>query len=318
MAMKTALGRLKRVELREAWTDEARDFTPWLSQPENLNALSEAIEDVELELEGTEVTVGTFKCDIVAIDGFTKGRVVIENQLDKTDHRHLGQIITYASGLDAKIIIWISREFCEEHRQAIDFLNEQAAPDLRIYGIELKLFRIGDSPMAPDFRIVSRPNDFLERVKSDKQGLSGTKLLYRDFWTAFKEYCEENGSTLKLGAPPAQNWFPLAIGRSNFMLSLTATTTHGRIGSEIYIGGSIAKRAFQLLEKDKHAIQKELGPLAWQELPDKNDTRIAHFQPNIKVTDRSTWPDSFKWLRERGEAFATVFGPRIKNLNLKD
>lgn len=316
--MKKPLGRLKAVELREAWTDEARDFTPWLAQPENLNALSEAIEDVELELEGTEVPVGTYKCDIVATDGFTKGRVVIENQLDKTDHKHLGQIITYASGLNAKTIIWIAREIVDEHRQAIDFLNEQAAPDLRLYCVELKLFKIGDSPMAPDFRVVARPNVFLERVKSDKQGLSKTQTLYRDFWTAFKEYCEEAGSTLRIGAPPAQNWFALAVGRSGFMLSLTATNAHNRIGCEIYVSGGMAKRAFKLLEKDKLAIEKTLGALEWQELPDKTDVRIVQYRPKIEIENRSTWPVSFEWLRERAESFSAVFSPRIKQLNLKD
>src|SRR5687767_11158192 len=121
------LGRLEQVELRELWLDEARDFTPWLAQEVNLALLSSTL-GIELELEGVEVFVGSFKADIVARDISSDTKVIIENQLEKTNHDHLGKIITYASGVDAKSVIWIAKEFSEEHRRALDYLNENAAP----------------------------------------------------------------------------------------------------------------------------------------------------------------------------------------------
>lgn len=311
------LGHLKAVELREVWSDEAREFTPWLAKPENLSILSEAMGDVELETEDTEVHVGSFSSDIVAMDVLSKSRVIIENQLEKTDHGHLGQIITYASGLDAKIIVWIARKFTEEHRQAVDFLNEQTAPNLRIYGVEMKLFAIGDSLPAPEFRVVARPNDYVAQVNSERRGITKTALLYQEFWNSFKDYCEQAQSPLRLGKAPAKHWFTISIGRSNFVISLTANTMFNRIGCEIYIQGVNAKRAFKLLEKDKAEIQKTTGSLDWQELPEKQDCRIALFKQDVDVTDKAAWPDAFKWLQQQAGIFLSVFGPRVKSLDIE-
>lgn len=315
MAIKQ-LGVLAAVDLREVWRDEARDFTPWLAKPDNLVLLSQALGDVELELEDVEVSVGPFKSDIVATDIITKGRVVIENQLEKTNHDHLGKIITYASGLDAKIIVWIASEFTEEHRQAIDFLNEQAAPDLRIYGIEMKLFRIGNSEPAADFHIIARPNEYVASLKGEKRAMTETKVLYRNFWSDFKAYCEKNGTNLSLMKPPSQNWYPIAIGKAGCFLSATATVMHSRIGCELYLGGPTAKQAFKVLQADKAAIEKELGALEWQELPEGQDSRIVVYKPGVKLEDKDNWPIAFDWLRTKAEAFSRVLGPRVKALKL--
>lgn len=312
------LGALERVDLREVWTDEAREFTPWLAKQENLNQLSRVLGDVELELGTMEVPVGTFKSDIVALDAITKGRVIIENQLEKTNHDHLGKIITYASGLDARIIIWIAREFTEEHRQAVDFLNEQATPDLRIYGIEMKLFRIGESVPAPEFAVVARPNEYVAQLKSEKRGLSETKVLYKELWTEFKQFCEQNKATFAVRKPPSQHWIELSIGRSGMHISLTASTTLNRIGCEIYLGGPTAKQAFKQLLKEKAAIERDTGALEWQELPEGQDSRIVLFRQGVEVKDKSTWPDAFAWLKSKTELFTKVFGPRIRALKLED
>ena len=315
-AKNVVLGELKRVELREVWTDEARDFTPWLAKPENLMLLSKVLGDVELELEGVEVSVGTFKSDIVATDAMSKGRVIIENQLEKTNHDHLGKIITYASGLDARIIVWIAREFTEEHRQAVDFLNEQAAPDLRIYGIEMKLYRIGNSEPAPEFSVVSRPNEYVALLKNEKHGLTETRALYNEFWTGFKSSAEQARSTLSIGKPSTVNWIQLSIGRTNFYIGLTAKMKDSRVGCEIYIGGPTAKQAFKLLKEDKAAIEKETGSLDWQELPEGQDCRIVIFRQGVPITDKTAWPEAFKWLRTQAETFTRTFATRIRNLQL--
>ncbi len=311
------LGTLDPVDLRTVWTDEAREFTPWLSKAENLARLSKAL-DLELELEGTEILVGPFKADLVANETGTNSKVIIESQLERTNHDHLGKIITYASGLRANTIIWIAKEFTEEHRQAIDFLNEAAAPDLRIYAVEIRLYRIGNSPPAPFFEIISSPNEYAATAKREEGALTETKALYLDFWTRFREYCESRGSNLNLRKPRAQQWYGLAVGRSKFGLNLTASATLHRIGCEIYIRGIHAKRAFKLLEADKQLLEKELGPLEWMELPDKQDARIVTYKHDIDIQDETTQPTAFEWLRQKAESFYRTFSSRIKALPIAD
>ena len=262
-----SLGRLEPVNLREYWQDEARDFTNWLAEERNLSLLSDDL-GMDLELEGVEVAVGPYKADIVAHDISSDLRVVIENQLEKTNHDHLGKILTYASGLDASIMIWIAREFSEEHRRAFDFSNEQASPNLQCYGIEIELWKIGDFSPAPQFKIVSRPNEYTSEIKTDliSSNLTEAKALYLDLWNGFKKYCAEKGTTLKIRKPRPQQWFAIAVGRSKFQISLTASLQHQRIGCEIYIRGKNAKTAFKFLEEKKEQVEVTLGEIEWQEL----------------------------------------------------
>ena len=156
--MKPILAQLQRINVREAWKNEASDFTPWLAQVENLHNLAEVLGLSELELVQTEYQVGDFKLDILCTDD--DGEVIIENQLEKTNHTHLGQIITYAAGIGAKKVIWVAEAFRPEHVAALDFLNQNTTSDLNFFGVEMTLWRIADSPMAPSFNVVVKPNDW--------------------------------------------------------------------------------------------------------------------------------------------------------------
>lgn len=158
------LGRLQKVNLREVWLSEAGNFTPWLAQEENLSLLGEAI-GIELELESQETGVGPFRADILCKDTATDNWVLIENQLERTDHTHLGQLITYAAGLNAVTVVWIAERFTEEHRAALDWLNERTDEHINVFGLEIELWRIGDSPVAPKFNIISQPNDWSRTIK---------------------------------------------------------------------------------------------------------------------------------------------------------
>lgn len=158
------LGRLESVDLRTAWTSEPRDFTPWLAGEENLALLGETL-GLELEADGTEMGVGPFSADILCHLPGTEHWVLIENQLEQTDHTHLGQIITYAAGLDALTVIWVAARFVEEHRAALDWLNDNTAEGISFFGVEVQLWRIGDSPPAPRFNVVSKPNAWTKKVR---------------------------------------------------------------------------------------------------------------------------------------------------------
>ncbi len=150
-----ALGRLERVELRQVWTGEAADFPPWLAQ--NIAVLGDAL-NLELELEAQEQPVGPFRADILCKDTATGQWVLIENQLARTDHTHLGQLLTYAAGLDAVTVVWVAARFTDEHRAALDWLNAHTGEDIDFFGLEIELWRIGSSPIAPKFNVVSKPN----------------------------------------------------------------------------------------------------------------------------------------------------------------
>jgi Domain of unknown function (DUF4268) len=311
------LGTLESVDLRQVWLDEARDFTPWLAQPENLELLSDAL-SLELEFEGMEVPVGPYRVDIVAHEALTESRAIIENQLERTDHDHLGKLICYAAGRQAKIVIWIAREFTEEHRQAIDFLNQTGSTDLRFYAVQVRLLRIGDSLPAPHFEIISSPNEYLETVKKDQGTPSATGALYLEFWESFRDFCVKQGTTLNLTKPRARQWYNLSIGRSQFALSLSISAMRKRISCEIYLEGQNAKQAFKLLQGDKAAIEEKTGPLEWMELPAKQDCRIIKFRESIDIENREQWPTAFAWLSEQAKLFLDAFSEPIRRLVIDD
>jgi hypothetical protein len=184
-----ALGQLSRVDLCDIWVSEATDFTPWLARPENLVFLGETL-GIDLELEAQEKAVGPFRADILCKDIGTGVWVLVENQLERTDHSHLDQLLTYASGLQAVTIVWIAAGFTEEHRATLDWLNKITDESFRFFGLEVELWRIGDSPAAPKFNIISKPNDWSRSVAQaaraiDDAELSETRVTQRAYWTAF-------------------------------------------------------------------------------------------------------------------------------------
>lgn len=312
------LATLEKVELREQWPDEAQNFTPWLAEEDNLEILAKTI-GLELELVNTEVSVGKYNLDILAKDINSGSSVIIENQLEKTDHDHLGKLITYASGLDAKIIIWISKSFNEEHRQAIDWLNEVSNENISFFALEIELWKIKNSPHAPKFNIVCHPNDWTKSLRSDSNNkeLTETKILQREYWQNFKDYCESNDlvnfATQK--ASP-QHWYLISIGRSGFQISLTANSQKNKLGCELYVSVPWSSYAVRQLMQEKELIEKEVGSkLVWKPSPKQvgHSRIIAYTDFNFK--DQSTWNEQFKWLATNAVKFSKVFSKRIKALD---
>ena len=318
--MKKQLDRLTPVELRDYWENEAIDFTPWLAKEKNIALLGESI-GIELEVVGVERSAGDFKVDILAQDSDRERYVVIENQLGKTDHAHLGQLLAYASAYDASAIVWIAKEIRDEHRRALDWLNENAS-DIAFFGIEIELWKIGESKAAPHFRLVSQPNDWSRTVNvtnsAEEVGLSGTKLLRKEFWSEFRDYMKENNTFLSLRTPSHRQWYPIAVGRTKFHISLTIKLRKAEIGCELYIRPPESKKAFAVLYDEKEQIESELNAeLEWKELPDKGASRIVQYHPS-NIEDKSTWPGLFSWFKERAEAFHGTFSERVCNLELED
>ena len=230
------LGKLEKVkDLRSVWPHEANDFTKWLAKEENLATLGDEI-GIDIELKSTEAKTGSFSTDILAVEANTDNKIIIENQLEATNHDHLGKIITYASGHDARTIIWIVKEAREEHRQAIDWLNEHTDEDINIFLCKIELWKIGDSAIAPKFQIVSSPNNWSKTIKrSIDNNVSDTKMLQYQYWAKLSDEIDNNYSKFNSRKPKAQHWYNLAIGSSLAHISLTINTQTDEIRSQIWI-----------------------------------------------------------------------------------
>lgn len=320
------LGYLERVDPRLAWPSEANHFTPWLAQAENLRLLGDTI-GIDLELEATETNVGSFRADILCKDTISGNRVLIENQLDRTDHSHLGQLITYASGLKAVTIVWIANPFTEEHRAALDWLNQVTDNKLNFFGLEVELWRIGDSPVAPKFNMVCKPNDWSKTVAAstarlETETLTEAKQLQLQFWTGFRDFAQTKSSLIKPTKPLPQNWMNIAIGRSGFNLtavaslwdSETSSYDKNEVRAELSINGEHAKNYFLQLEAEKADIETQLGfPLTWYS-PDNSRVCRIFVRKTAILRNQGQWPELYRWLLDNLESLHRIFARRVRQL----
>ena len=310
------LSKLERVPLREAWKHEASEFTPWLSEADNLNMLADALGLSELVLVATEHWVGDFKLDILCTDG--DEQVIIENQLEETNHKHLGQIIAYAAGVGAKKVIWVADSFRPEHVAAFQFLNENTTDALSFFGVQVELWCIGDSPLAPKFEVVVKPNDWAKSGREQARAAtsaSPTKQLQQKFWMALIERLAKSAPHIRPQNPRPQHWLNNSIGRSGFGLNITANTRDERLGVELWIPGAEAKKHFANLVVQKNEIQNSLGfELDWQELPDAIGCRVVTWYPQASIEDEQRWGDYLGWLVQRLVKMDQVLRPIVKAL----
>lgn len=314
--MKTPLGKLERISLRKAWAHEAGEFTPWLSQADNLNLLAESLGLNELELVGIEYPVGDFKVDILCSDN--GGKVIIENQLEKTNHTHLGQILTYAAGVGARKVIWLAESFRTEHVAALEFLNQHTTDELDFFAAEIELWRIGDSPMAPSFNVVVKPNDWAKTGQQNAKvaaAMTPTKQMQLKFWTEWSAWLQAKGSALRTQKPLPQHWTNIALGRAGIHLAASVNSRDSRISMEVYIDHTNSKAMFKQLLAQKEAIESELKQaLDWQELPDGHACRIIHLRPDSPLEDEAQWSTYFAWLEGAALKMTEVFRARAKAL----
>ena len=315
------LGKLERVNLRDVWPTEPQDFTPWLAKEENLQILGETIR-IDLELEAQEKNVGPFRADILCKDKHAHANpwVVIENQLEGTDHTHLGQLLTYAAGLDAVTIVWVAASFTNEHLVTMDWLNRNTDERLRFFGLEIELWQIGASLAAPKFNVVASPNEW---SKSASKGGGSIELEY---WTKLVECIQKQPSPLRtFPKPQSQSWFEFPVEPPEFNLVATMQKQHERIRAALYIRGPNAKRFFGLLQEQKEEIEEVLGyPLNWEASPSEQDARINKQDAYIAVYrkddpyNQDGWPEQHKWFVDHLNGLHNVFASRIKGLKADD
>jgi hypothetical protein len=247
--------------------------------------------------------------------------VVIENQYDKTNHDHLGKLLTYAAGVGAdgsgaKTVIWIAEQFTEPHRATLDWLNKCTEPGIRFFGVEIQLWRIGESPLAPKFNVISRPNDWQKELTQETGALSATRQLYHEFWAAFIEFARKQHTTLSLpAAAPSDHYLPTGIGKGGFGVNfhINKRPSLKNIECQLWMRGTETE-SYKALLAMRDRINSEL-----KSQPEFTETSRAYkiyetFDGD--VTDREQWPAMQRWLKARGEAYVAVFTPLVKHLKL--
>ena len=230
------LGTIKKVDLKSVWPHEALDFTKWLAEESSLALLSEAV-GMDLELREVESAVGSFRADIYAADTATGAKVIIENQLEDTNHDHLGKIITYAAGKGAEVVVWVVARARDEHRQAIEWLNAHTDDEAAFFLVEIEVWSIGDFLPAPRFNVVEQPNEWARAVKAS-EGMSETDKIKLAYWTRYREVAEATPEFMKEFSPrkPAKNhWSTLSCESSAYHMALLIDTQGGRTGIEFYV-----------------------------------------------------------------------------------
>jgi len=312
------LGRLEKVDLRVAWTKESTGFTPWLGQSENINVLGAAI-GMELEVVAQEKNVGPFRADLLCKDlsnPAVESWVLIENQLERTDHTHLGQLMTYAAGLQAVTIIWVAREFTDEHRAALDWLNQITSETIRFFGLEIELWRIGSSPVAPKFNVISKPNEWSRTVAPGTSGSDERGQLYLSFWEGFHKVIKENGAGVKAPPKPRPDpWMDIRIGRSDSYLCaiLFRRRTSGLIKVSLILHDEQAHDQFRFLESHKAEIEESFGEaLLWDYQPDRQRCRIDAVKEGLSLDNPKDWPAMEAWFKDNLIRMQALFKPWLE------
>ena len=307
------LGKLARVDPRTAWNHEALDFTPWLV--EHIDLLGEVL-GLELEVIDREHAVGDFSVDVLARDLGRDKIVVIENQLEQTDHTHLGQLITYAAGLEASVIVWVSREVREEHRQALDWLNRGDGASTEYFGVVVELLQIDSSKPAVNFRVVASPNNWSRKslrvaVTDDP---SGKRALYQQFFQRLIDELREKHKFTNARAGQPQNWYTFSSGTRGFQYSISFAAG-SRVRAEIYIDLGDRDQnvaALEALRADKSALEAAFGEsFEWEPLDGRRACRVAAYRPGAVEDSAESLEEYHRWSVERLLRFKKVFGSRL-------
>ena len=308
---------MELVALRDVWPNEASDFTPWVA--EHITELGEAL-GIPLEIGETESPVGSRSLDILATDTGSGRPVIIENQLDYSDGDHLSRLLIYAAGKDADVVIWIAREFEEEHWLVLQWLNQRTDTRTKFFGVAIEVWRIDGSPPAPYFRVVAAPNDWRKRNINDRRPASprGMRRRYRDFRVGLEE---------RLGL---ESELPFEPGIDHNNPWLLISDAHGLRYSVdfrnlIYISIQMDTRsnqslewchsAFDRLARDRDCIESALGQLEWtRRWQGKRGSQIASHYSRRFPDALDSWTEVYSWVIERYSRFREVFEPYRKEL----
>ena len=323
--MTAKLGKLEKVDFKKGWKNE-REFDKWLITDEGINLLEEilGIEDLQPDGDGLQVPVGAFKADIVLQGiGQEDSKVVIENQRGDTDHDHLGKVLTYAAGLNVRQVVWIAEKFRDEHRAALDWLNDRSDSETGFTGLEIELWKIGDAKsLAPKLNVVSHVNEWSRSVK-EEAGLSDTRKNLRNYWRSFKDHLEKNKNQFARVSVTSESWTVYSIGKPYCHLQAVFRPAGGSMRTELYFfGENINGHGVLDYIKENHRdeLDRSFNPsLEFVKSGIKRKSgRIVLSKEGIDVTDETRWLEYHKWYQENLEKFAEVFKPILAQIKPED
>lgn len=284
------LGKLEEVDIRKVWPHEQYDFSKWLATEENIKELGDTLNLSLTDVE-TEKFVGNYRCDILCKDEITGKMVLIENQLEPTNHDHLGKIITYASGLDAAVVVWIVLSARDEHASAIEWLNKHTDDEISFFLMEVHAYKIGDSDPAPQFKIIEQPNDFVKIVKavSKNSDMNESQKNRLEFWTQFNEVVDSQGKPFNKRKATTDHWYNVAIGSSDASISIDLVNKEHRIRVSLWINDN--KDIFDALFQRKDEIETALGfGLEWNRLDNKKASYICTYIKGLDFKKQDNYP----------------------------
>lgn len=325
LVSEVGLGTLERLDARNVWKDEARDFTPWMR--ENVHLLADAL-GIEIDADvQREVAVGLFSADLLGSELGTQATILVENQLEATDHAHLGQLLTYAGGLDAHILVWVAPRVRDEHRQALLWLNEHSDEDIRFFAVEVELLRISGSLPAPHFKVVVAPTEWGKTrtgQRSVARGMSPERVeKYRAFFRSFLEAVLARDPSATSASPESVGrdpWFALTLGRSGFTVSFDfgweGPIKVVRINFFIETRDKAQNEAFfDVLVKDQLAIDEEFGDvLVWNRRDDIKRCHVYMSRPGSIDDSSEDLAAVREWGVERLLRLRQIMAPRIRKL----
>lgn len=303
------LGNIKTISIQNEWSMETH-FSQWLAEEDNLKKLANALglEDDDLELKDTEFKVGPYSADIVAQATSSERYVVIENQYGKTDHDHLGKLLTYGSNLNASTVVWIAEAFTEEHKKAIDWLNDNTGEELSFFGVRAELLQINDSLPAINYDIVCRPNVIVKQIKTRPKPLSDNQQKQLAFWELLSSVLVTKGVLKTTQTPRPQHWFDVTLGKSGIHLCNTVGMKQGWLRVQVYIK---IDGAYEKLEEQKELIEGTLGQLIWKFNPSKK-TQLIYIERQADMSNEDNWEDNACWMAEQIDKFRKLFMPLVR------
>jgi hypothetical protein len=310
----TDFGEIKPVDIREVWPNEATDFTPWLV--ENIDCLGQAL-GMEIEVEEREADVGDFSLDIRARDLGTGRTIIIENQLTETDHDHLGKLLTYAGGFDAGVLVWIAGQLRDEHRKALEWLNENTGADIDCFGVVIEVIRIDSSKPAFSFRPVVFPNEWQKGEGGNRRTASPKGEAYRAYFQSLIDELrtKHKFTGAKVGQP--QNWYSFSSGVRGVIFS-NSFAQGGKVRAELYIDlrdKDRNKKVFDRLHEQREAIETEYGTaLTWERLDDRRASRIAAYRNGSIDDPPETQTQLMQWSIDNLLRLRKVLLPKAKEV----
>jgi len=306
------LGKLQEVDIRKVWHHEQYDFSKWLASESNIQELGDVLNLSLTDIE-TEKFVGNYRCDILCKDEITGKTVLIENQLEPTNHEHLGKTITYASGLDASVVVWIVASAKQEHASAVEWLNKHTDDELAFFLIEVHAYKIGDSQPAPQFKIIEQPNDFVKTVKtiSKRSDISETEKKRLEFWTMFNDVLEERGKPFNKRKANTDHWYCVAMGTSECYISMDLVNKEHKIRVGVWINDN--KELFDYFYSNKEAIETACGmELTWDRLDNRKAAMVCTYIPELNFNNQDNYPELMNAAIDKVLLLRKAFAPFIK------